>query len=248
LEENERIDNLPGCNYRLIQDKYGFCYGTDAVLLSSFCDVKRNSNIVDLGTGTGIIPILLCSKFHIQKIYGVEIQEEVAHMAKRSVALNNLEDKIEIINMDLKNSLDVLGREKYDVVTSNPPYMKHGGGLLNQNDKMAISRHEIACSLEDVIRISSGLLKQGGRFFMIHRPYRLVDIVWFLRKYGLEPKKIRFVHPKPSKKPNLLLIKSVKGGNRELKYEPPLYVYDENGNYTDEIYKIYGIDKENLNG
>lgn len=243
LKDDERIDDLQCKGLKIIQSTKGFCFGMDAVLLSNFCDIKPRSTVVDLGTGTGIIPLLIWAKNDIKKIYGLEIQDEVAEMAKRSVKLNGLEDIIHILNIDLKESLDVLGVNKFDVVTSNPPYMPKGQGLINPRDKKAISRHEICATLEDVIRISSRLLKHNGRFFMVHRPHRIVDIICLLRKYKLEPKAIRFVHPKVGQKPNLVLIKSVKAAKPELLFHDPLYVYNEDGTYTNEIYKIYGLNK-----
>lgn len=241
LKKNERIDDLHCKGFKIIQNVEGFCFGMDAVLLSSFCEIKNNSNVVDLGTGTGIIPILLWAKNKIKKIYGIEIQKEVADMAARSVRLNNLEENIEIINIDLNKSLEVLGVNNFDAVTCNPPYMAQGEGIINPQDKKAISRHEITCNLEDVIRTSGRLLKHHGRFFLVHRPHRIVDILCLLRKYKLEPKGIRFVHPKIGDKPNLVLIKSVKAAKPELKFEKPLYVYNDDGTYTEEIYKIYGM-------
>ncbi|MFA5523201.1 MAG: tRNA1(Val) (adenine(37)-N6)-methyltransferase [Tissierellales bacterium] len=242
LKENERIDDLGCKGLRIIQNTEGFCFGMDAVLLSNFCDIKKNSELVDLGTGTGIIPLLVWAKNQTKKIYAIEIQEEVAEMAKRTMGINSLKDSIEIINTNLIEAPEILGVNKFDAVTSNPPYMLQGGGLINPEDKKAISRHEITCTLEDVIKTGSRLLRHNGSFFMVHRPHRIVDIFCLLRQYKLEPKKIRFVHPKVGDKPNLVLIKSIKASKPELKFEPPLYVYNDDLKYTDEIYKIYGME------
>ncbi|MBS4537928.1 tRNA1(Val) (adenine(37)-N6)-methyltransferase [Clostridium sp. D2Q-11] len=243
LQENERIDDLQLKGLKIIQNPEGFCFGIDAVLLANFCDVKPNSTIVDLGTGTGIIPLILYGKNKINKIYGIEIQEQVANMAKRSMELNNLDEKIDILNIDLKNVEEVIEVNSIDVVVSNPPYMDTGTGKVNPSDKKAISRHEIMCELEDVIEKAKRLLKHNGRFYMVHRPNRLTDILYYLRKHKLEPKTLRFIHPKASKSPNLVLIKAIKAAKPELKIDPPLYVYDELGQYTDEIHNIYGLDK-----
>lgn len=242
LNENEKIEDLQCNGLRIIQNKKWFCFGMDAVLLTNFCDVKNNSKVVDLGTGTGIIPILLSGKRNYSKAIGIEIQEEVAEMANRSVQLNNLQDKIEILNIDLKEAFNHLEANSFDAVISNPPYKLANSGIINPTDKKAISRHEIKCSLEDVIGTASKLLKQYGYFYMVHRPDRLVDIMCLLRKYRLEPKLIRFVHPKANAKPNMVLIRASKNGNPELKFEPPLYIYGEDGEYTDDVYKIYGMD------
>ncbi|WP_077369406.1 tRNA1(Val) (adenine(37)-N6)-methyltransferase [Anaerosalibacter sp. Marseille-P3206] len=242
LKEGEKIDIIPGSTFKIIQNRGRFSYGTDAILLSSFAKFKKNSKIIDLGTGTGIIPLFLCSRYEISKAYGIEIQEEVAEMANRSIKLNRLEEKVKILNMDLKDLPSIFEAGEFHVVTSNPPYMVGGGGLVNKDDNFKISRHEIACSLEDVVRIASYLLREGGKFFLVHRPSRLADIIWLLRKYRLEPKSIRFVHPKMGKAPNILLLMSMKGGKQELKFQDPLYVYGEDGKYTDEIYKLYGMD------
>lgn len=242
LKKNERLDDLQLEGLKIIQNTEGFCFGIDAVLLSSFCDIKKDSDVVDLGTGTGIIPLLIWAKNELHKIYGIEIQNEVAEMAKRTMKINGLENNIEIKELNLKEAPDVLGVNRFDAVTSNPPYMNYGGGIINPEDKKAISRHEIACTLEDVIKSASRLLKQHGRFFMVHRPHRIVDILCLLREYKLEPKSIRFVHPTRHSKPNMVLIKSVKAANPELKFQSPLYVYNDDGTYTDEINKIYGID------
>lgn len=239
LKENERIDDLQCKGLRIIQNPKGFCFGVDAVLLSNFCEIKKGAVVVDLGTGTGIIPIMIAGKSSAKKIFGIEIQDTVAHMAKRSIKLNGLEDRIEIINKDLKDITDLVPVNTVDVVTSNPPYMSVDGGLKNPNDMKAISRHEIKCTLEDVIATASRLLKHNGHFYLVHRPNRLVDIMWLCRKYKLEPKNLRFVHPNRSKKPNLLLIKAIKAAKPELKFMDPLYIYNEDGSYTEETYSIY---------
>lgn len=238
LKDTERIDDLQLKGLKLIQDTNGFCFGIDAVLLANFAKVKKDANVVDLGTGTGIIPILIAGKSKAKKIVGVEIQEEVYEMATRSVKLNNLEDRVEIVNADIKTIDKVLEVHGYHVVTSNPPYM-HMDGIKNPNDKKAISRHEVKCNLEDVIRAASRLVMPRGKFFMIHRPTRLVDIIELGRKYRLEPKVVQFVHPRANKAPNLLLVEFMKDGKPELKILDPLYVYGEDGNYTKEINDIY---------
>ncbi|SHK17213.1 tRNA1(Val) (adenine(37)-N6)-methyltransferase [Paramaledivibacter caminithermalis] len=245
LKENERIDDLQCKGLKIIQNSKGFCFGIDAVLLSNFCEIKKNAKIVDLGTGTGIVPILIAGKSTAEKIYGIEIQKEVADMARRSIKLNNLEERIEIINEDIKNIEGLIEVNSIDVVVSNPPYMEPHGGLKNPEDLKAISRHEIKCTLEDIIKITSRLLKHNGYFYLVHRPHRLVDIMFLCRKYKLEPKKLRFVHPNKNKKPNLILLKCIKAAKPELKFLNPLYVYGEDGSYTDEIYEIYG--KESIN-
>lgn len=241
LKENEKIEDLQCKGLKIIQNKKGFCFGMDAVLLANYCDLKKNSKVVDLGTGTGIIPVLLCGKKDVSKVIGIEIQEEVAEMAVRSVKMNNLDSKINILNIDLNNAEDYLEINSFDAVVTNPPYKLSNSGIINPSDKKAISRHEVKCTLEDVIKVASRLLKHHGRLFMIHRPQRLVDIMCLLRQYKLEPKHIRLVHPKVGEKPNMVLIKAVKAANRELRFEKPLYVYNDDGIYTDEIYKIYNL-------
>ncbi|SHH50770.1 tRNA1(Val) (adenine(37)-N6)-methyltransferase [Tepidibacter thalassicus] len=238
LKDTERIDDLQIKGLRIIQDKEGFCFGIDAVLLANFTKIKNNSKVVDLGTGTGIIPILIAGKSKAKEIIGVEIQREVADMAKKSVKLNKLEDRVKIINEDIKNIENILPVNTFHVVTSNPPYM-HTDGIKNINDKKAISRHEIMCNLEDVIKSASRLLMHHGKFYMVHRPIRLADIMTLSRKYKLEPKIIQFIHPKVGKAPNLMLIQFTKAGKPELKVLEPLYVYKENGEYTDKIKEIY---------
>ena len=240
LNENERIDNLEFNNLKIIQNKKEFCFGMDAVLLSDFAkDIKQNLEIIDLGTGTGILPILLSGKTKNTKITGIEIQEKMAEMATRSVKLNNLENKIKIINEDIKNLDKILKKDSFDAVVTNPPYKENNTGLKNNYEGKIIARHEIKCNLEDIILASKFLLKDKGSLYMVHRPERIVDICELLRKYKLEPKAIKFIYPKAGEKSNLILIKAVKNANKFLKIEKPLIVYKDNGEYTDEILKIY---------
>lgn len=242
LKDTERIDDLQIKGYRIIQDNNGFCFGMDAVLIANYAEFRKNDKVVDLGTGTGIIPLIIDAKNNLKKIYGIEIQEEVADMARRSLELNGLGERIEILNTDIKHCLEHLEKNTFDAVVSNPPYMSMGEGLLNETDKKQISRHEIACNIDDIARIASQLLRHNGKFYLVHRPSRLVDIFESLRKYKLEPKSMRFVHPRASKAPNLVLIKCIKASRPELKIENPLYVYNEDGSYTEEIHEIYGLE------
>ena len=246
LKENERIDDLEYKGLKIIQNKDGFCFGVDSVLLSDYAkNIKKNSKVIDIGTGTGIISILLCEKTKLSKIYGIEIQEDVAEMASRSSKLNNLQDKFEVINKNIKDIFDILNPHEYDVVVTNPPYKKVNTGVKSIENKQLISRHEVECTLEDIIEKSSKLLKDLGEFYMVHRAERLVDIMCLLRKYKLEPKNIRFVHSKENEKPNLILVRAVRAAKEFLKIDKPLIIYKENGEYTDEILEIY--DKKGLN-
>lgn len=240
LMENERLDDLQRNGLKIIQRTDGFCFGMDAVLLSGFAAVKPGERALDLGTGTGIIPLLLSAKTKGEHFTGLEIQTEIMKMAQRSVALNGLEKKIEIIQGDIKEASRILGAASFDVVTSNPPYMNDAHGLKNPGDVKAISRHEVLCTLEDVIREGTRALKPGGRFYMVHRPHRLAEIITVMKQYKLEPKRMKFVHPFVDKDANMLLIEAVRGGGAWLKLEPPVIVYKEPGVYTDEIYEIYG--------
>lgn len=240
LKDNERIDDLQRNGYQIIQNRDGFCFGMDAVLLSGFAKVKPGEKAVDLGTGTGIIPILLEAKNEGIHYTGLEIQEEVADMAARSVALNHLEDKITIVRGDIKEASRLFGAASFDVVTSNPPYMNDSHGLKNPDLPKAISRHEVLCKLEDVTREAARLLRPGGRFYLVHRPHRLIEIITALKSVGLEPKRMKMVHPFADKEANMVLIEAVRGGRSMIKVEAPVVVYKEPGVYTDEIYTIYG--------
>ncbi|MCI9136926.1 MAG: tRNA1(Val) (adenine(37)-N6)-methyltransferase [Lachnospiraceae bacterium] len=240
LLEDERLDELHRNGYFIIQNPHKFCFGMDAVLLSGFARVKPKETVIDLGTGTGIIPILLEAKTKGEHFTGLEIQPESADMARRSVRYNHLEDKISIKIGNIKDASEQFGASSFHVVTTNPPYMTAQHGLSNPNESKAIARHEILCSLEDVIRESARLLKPQGRFYMVHRPFRLVEIMVLMRQYKLEPKRMQMVHPFIDKEPNMVLIEGLRGGNPQITIEKPLIVYKEPGVYTDEIYDIYG--------
>ncbi len=240
LKENERIDDLQRNGYGIIQDSERFCFGMDAVLLSGFATAKSGDRVLDLGTGTGIIPILMEAKTDAEHLYGLEIQEESADMARRSVLLNGLEDKVDIVTGDIKKATELFEKATFDVITSNPPYMIGQHGLKNPDSEKAIARHEVLCTLEDVIGAAAALLKPGGHFYMVHRPFRLAEIMNRLTQYKLEPKRMRLVYPFIDKEPNMVLIEACRGGKSRLTVEKPLIVYKEKGVYTDEIYDVYG--------
>lgn len=240
LLPDERLDDLHRNNYKIIQNPKKFCFGMDAVLLSGFAKIKETDTVLDLGTGTGIIPILLEGRNKGRHFTGLEIQEESADMARRSVKGNSLEEKIDIVTGDIKEASKIFGAASFEVVTSNPPYMNYNHGLVNPDQPKAIARHELLCSLEDVIRESAKILKQNGRLIMVHRPFRLAEIIEVMKRYKLEPKRIKFVHPYLHKEPNMVLIEGLKGGNPMVTVEAPLIVYKEEHVYTDEIYEIYG--------
>jgi len=240
IKQGERIDELQRNGYAIIQNPEKFCFGMDAVLLSGFANVKENEKVLDLGTGTGIIPILLEAKSKGRHFTGLEIQPESADMAGRSVQLNHLESKIDIVTGDIKDASKYFGASSFDVVTTNPPYMINSHGLKNGLEAKKIARHEVLCTLEDIIRESAKLLRPKGRFYMVHRPFRLSEIMCKMTDYGIEPKRLKLVHPYIDREPNMVLIEGLRGGKPRLKVEKPLIVYKEEGKYTDEIYEIYG--------
>lgn len=240
LKPGERLDDLERNGYRIIQSEKRFCFGMDAVLLSGFAQVKPREQVLDLGTGTGIIPILLEAKTPGKHFTGLEIQPESADMAARSVRLNGLEDKIEIVTGDIKDASNLFGASSFDVITTNPPYMIGQHGLQNADEAKTIARHEILCTLEDVIAQSAKLLKPRGRFYMVHRPFRLVEIFCLMHQYGIEPKRMQMVHPFVDKEPNMVLIEGLRGGNARLTVEKPVIVFREPGIYTEEITEVYG--------
>ena len=244
LEENERTDDLEINGLKIVQNEKWFCFGVDAVLLSDFAKkMKKGAKLLDLGTGTAILPILLSAKTDFEKAVGVEVQEELCKMARKSVMLNGLENRIEILCKNIKELNENFEKNTFDVVITNPPYKKERSGIINENIQKVISRHEIEANLEDFIKISFDLLKDKGEFYMVHHPERLTDILFYMRKYKIEPKNLKFVFSRQNKIPKLVLIKGVKNAKAFLNVEPNLYIYDDNGNYTDEFLKIYGKNK-----
>lgn len=244
LREGERLDDLQIKGYEIIQSPGKFCYGMDAVLLSDFAKVKAGETVLDIGTGTGILPILLEAKNRGAHFTGLEIQEESAEMARRSVLHNRLDEKIDIVTGDIKEAIKIFPKKFFDVITTNPPYMIGEHGLTNQNDAIRIARHEVLCDLDDILRESAKMLHPGkGRFYMVHRPFRLAEILMKMSRHGIEPKRMRLVHPYVDKEPNMVLIEGVRGAKPRMTVEAPLIVYEKEHIYTREIEKIYGLDQ-----
>ncbi len=241
IKNNERLDDLQCKGYQIIQNPDMFCFGMDAVLLADFATGKKGGKVMDLGTGTGIIPILMEARDKAAHFTGLEIQNESADMALRSVIYNNLSEKIDIVCGDIKEVGNIFERESYDAVVSNPPYISGSHGLENPSEPKNIARHEILLTLEDVIKAAAYLLKVGGAFAMVHKPFRLAEIIRLLSAYCLEPKRMCMVQPHANKEPNMVLIEAVKGGNPMIKIEPTLIVYNKDGSYTDELLKRYNM-------
>ena len=241
LKPGERLDDLQRNGYRIIQDPDKFCFGMDAVLLSGFASAPDGGRVLDLGTGTGIIPILMAAKTGAKELVGLEIQPESAEMANRSVILNDLEEKVKIVEGDIKEAGELFEAASFDVVTSNPPYMIGGHGLQNPDGPKAIARHEVLCDLEDVVKAAARCLKPGGKFYMVHRPFRLAEIMVVMSRYKLEPKRMRLVYPFIDKEPSMVLIEGARGGKSRITVEPPLIIYESQHKYTKEIYDIYGF-------
>lgn len=229
LRPGERLDDLQIGGLELIQDPKKFCFGVDAVFLSDFVRVRPGENVLDLGTGNGIIPVLLSAKTEARHITGLEIQADTAEMARRSVAHNHLEDRIDIVTGDIKEAAELFKPAFFDVITTNPPYMLADHGMRNPDDAKAIARHEVLCSLDDILRESMRLMQDKSRFYMIHRPFRLTEIMIKMHQYKIEPKRIRFVHPYIDKEPAMVLIEGVRGAKPRVTVEPPLIIYDMNG-------------------
>ena len=241
IHEGERLDELQRNGYGIIQNPARFCFGMDAVLLSGFAKAKAGEKVLDLGTGTGIIPILMEAKTDAADFTALEIQEESADMARRSVAYNHLEDKIKVITGDIRDASNIFGASSFHVITTNPPYMIGTHGENSPSTAKAIARHEVLCTLDDILRESAKMLMPGGRFYMVHRPFRMTEIICTLAKYKLETKRICMVHPFVSKEPNMLLIEAVKNGKPFVKFEPPIIVYETPGKYTEQLLEIYGL-------
>lgn len=245
IQPFERLDDLGCGGLRIIQNPSWFCFGVDAVLLANFAaqSIKKDAEVLDFCCGNGIVPILLSHKSLAKTLTGIEIQAPVAKMAQRSVCLNGIENKVSIVCGDLKRGGEIFGKASFDNITCNPPYKENPGGLKNKSDIITAARHEIFCSLEDIIENAATLLKVGGKLSMVHRPERLADIFCLMRKYKIEPKRLRFVHPSPQKTANMILVEGTRGGRPKLFLDPPLCIHDENGNYTDEINEIYERDR-----
>ena len=241
LKETERIDDLQRNGLKIIQDPARFCFGMDAVLLTGFVNAKKGDTLLDLGTGTGIIPLLLSAKTECSHLTGLEIQPDSAQMASRSVLLNGLEDKISIVTGDIKQADTLFSKASMDIITCNPPYMIEEHGIQNPDSPKAIARHEVLCNFEDVATAAEKLLKVGGHFFLVHRPFRLSEIMTTLSKHGLEPKRMRLVHPFVDREPNMVLLEAVRGGKPRMTVEKPLILFDEPDKYTEEVATLYGF-------
>lgn len=240
LKDNERLDELQRNGYKIIQNPDKFCFGMDAVLLTGFAHAGKEDKLLDLGTGTGIIPILMEAKYHCAHLTGLEIQAESADMAARSVALNNLTDKIDIVTGDIKEADNIFRSASFDCITCNPPYMIGQHGITNPDALKAIARHEVLCTFEDVARQTAKLLKPGGHFFLVHRPFRLAEIMTTLVQYKLEPKRMQLVYPYVDREPNMVLLEAVRGGKSRMTVEKPLIIFQEPGVYMPEICDVYG--------
>ena len=243
MKPGERLDDLQIKGYEIIQSPGRVCFCMDAVLLSSFAKVKKSEQALDLGTGTGILPILLEAKNEGSRYVGLEIQEESADMARRSVFHNELNHKIEIVTGDIKEASGIFGAASFHVITTNPPYMIGEHGLKNENEALYIARHEALCTLDDILRESARLLKPKGRFYMVHRPFRLAEILGKMSAYGIEPKRMRLVHPYVDKEPNMVLVEGMRGAKPRMTVEKPLIVYEKNGEYTKELLQMYGMER-----
>lgn len=239
VRAGERLDDLQRSGYHIIQNPEKFCFGMDAVLLSHFAEIKKDSRVLDMGTGTGVIPILLCAISDASHFDALEIQEESVDMASRSVAWNGLEERIHITQGNIRDASSIFGKHVFDAVITNPPYVNDKHGLKNPKLPKAIARHEIFCTLEDVIREASEVLKPKKSLFMVHRPHRLPEIFETMHQHRLEPKRMRLVHPYIHKEPNMVLIEAVRDGNPMLKVEPPIIVYEKEGKYTQQILDLY---------
>lgn len=239
LLNDERLDDLVRGGLKIIQSPSAFCFSMDAVLLSNFASVKKGDKIVDLGTGTGVIPLLISTRANVDQIIGLEIQEESVHRAKRSIRGNKLENLIHVTRGDICEAASLLGIGKFDLVVSNPPYLPVGRGDQNSLSSIAIAKHEVLCTLENVINSAARLVKYGGRVALVHRPDRLTDIILLMNKYRLKPRRMQLVNPRPGSKPNMILIEAQSGGNPELLILEPFFVYNEEGSYTKEFWDIY---------
>ncbi|NLB89907.1 MAG: tRNA1(Val) (adenine(37)-N6)-methyltransferase [Clostridiales bacterium] len=239
IHHGERVDDLQFKGLKMIQDPKKFCFGMDAVLLSSFVELRKKEKVVDFGTGTGIIPLLLHGRFPEATFTAFEIQKDMADMARRTVAMNGLENSIYIVNEDLRKAPQILSHLSQNVVVCNPPYGKKGTTIPSQTNSVALARHETDCTLAQLLKSAQLLLKGHGRLYMVFPANRMLELTEGMRQEKIEPKRLRFVYPKATKAPYLLLVEGVKGAKVGLKWEKPLIVYDDRGEETEEIRKIY---------
>ncbi|MCC8014823.1 MAG: tRNA1(Val) (adenine(37)-N6)-methyltransferase [Eubacterium sp.] len=239
----ERIDDLQRKGFKIIQDDEMFCFGTDAVLLCHFARLKPGDRAVDLGCGNGVIGLLLCSLYDNINVTGLEIQPKAAELAKRNISLNGIENRMRIVLGDISRISDYFPVGEADVVITNPPYMKAQGSLKNESEEKRLARHEILCSLNDVVKAAAYLLKFGGRFFMVHKPERLCEIFEAMKGCGIEPKRLRLVQSNSKKEPSMALIEGAKGGKPGLRVMPALVISGDDGRLNNEYEKIYNSDE-----
>ncbi len=239
LFNDERLDDLVRGGLKIIQSPSSFCFTMDAVLLANFATVKKGDRVIDLGTGTGVVPLLISTRAQVKKIIGLEIQQDSVERARRSIKGNGLEHLIEIVHGDICKADEFLEVGRFDLVTANPPYLPVGRGSRNQTGSIAIAKHELLCNLENVIRTAARLVKYGGRVAMVHRPDRLCDIIIQMNNYRLKSKKLQLVYPRPGKKPGMVLLEAQLGGNPELTILEPFFVYNQKGDYTKQFWETY---------
>lgn len=248
----ERIDDLNLNGKKIVQDTDLFLFGMDSVLLANMVKgTNKDTNILDLGTGSAVMPVILTEKVKLNKVIGIELQDKMYDLAVKNIKLNNLEDKVFALHEDLKNIekirkeiINLTGRDTVDIVISNPPYKSQGTGTINETDEKYIARHEVKCTLEDIFKTTSKLLKFKGKLYIVHKPERIADLICIGRKYNLELKTLTFLQPTKNKKPSIVLLEYVLGGGNECTVLPNIIEYDDNGIYTDKIYEIYGMDEE----
>lgn len=241
LKETEQLVDLQNNGLVIIQDRERFCFGMDAVLLSGFATARPNDLVLDMGTGTGILPILMSQKTEAKHFTGLEIQPESAEMAERSVRMNHLEERISIVQGDIKKASEIFGKSSFDVIVTNPPYMNEGHGLQNPSDAKTIARHEVLCTFSDIATQAEAVLKPGGRLFLVHRPFRLSELMVTLAAHHLEPKRMRLVYPYVDREPNMVLLECVRGGKVRINVEKPLIIWERPGEYTQEMKNCYGF-------